>query len=246
MIKSLGFENAILTLKENNALNLKEYVSENDWSVVLNEIITSVGYKKFVYHLCSTNNIEDFIRCIFENLDSITINSIQKQKLLDDTVVTISKYVSLTSILKQFNATDVIKEICKLCNDIQYPTSKIVESAFSIMKPNIDELIPSFPHITVVNLNNKVLDRSSSNAKSLSSFIQQILKYTERFEDNDLTKNLQQYYITNLEREIKYLPKVKPNNDTLKPLVFNLFDKIPMSSILRYCSEYINKNSENT
>uniref|UniRef100_A0A1Y1KP09 Telomere-associated protein Rif1 N-terminal domain-containing protein n=1 Tax=Photinus pyralis TaxID=7054 RepID=A0A1Y1KP09_PHOPY len=230
-------------LQENDTFKLTAFIKEADWSEVLDKIVKEGGLQKFFSVLNKVPNISPktvLSTCIEHSL-----------QMYDLTI----PHLGLESI---------INDMHKMCIRSNVPVESFFKYVFCKFTPSIDDLIPSFPHINVVQFGNSTITRKKMKEKELTTFIERILISVESKEictdisrnvilpllnENDLTDCViatasSDSILKICGNLVKHLPKAKPMEDEYETLALCIFDKIPTADLLRYVAKHLNKAAD--
>ncbi|KAK4875071.1 hypothetical protein RN001_011493 [Aquatica leii] len=246
-------------LQDNAAFRLSSLIEEKDWPQLLKEVITKISLKKFVSLLCSIPEVSstDILQMLIdESMPKYDNNNFLE---VGRHICRVIESSSPSVILKHLTLERIIEETFHKCNDSKSSTLDFFKETFRVFAPTIDDIIPSFQYINVINLQNQSAQR---NQEDLLTFIQRILtivdtskvclfipkeKMLSSFTKDELVDNFVSNstspcdIIQTCERLVCDLPQAKLADNTYQSLVSSLFSKIPLADLCRYFSNHLNK-----
>lgn len=246
-------------LQDNAAFRLSSLIEEKDWPQLFKEAITKISLKKFVSLLCSIPEVSstDILQMLIdESMPKYDNNNFLE---VGRHICRVIESSSPSIILKHLTLERIIEETFHKCNDSKSSTLDFFKETFRVFAPTIDDIIPSFQYINVINLQNQSAQR---NQEDLLTFIQRILtivdtskvclfipkeKMLSSFTKDELVDSFVSNstspcdIIQTCERLVCDLPQAKLADNTYESLVSSLFSKIPLADLCRYFSNHLNK-----
>ncbi|KAF5284698.1 hypothetical protein FQR65_LT13451 [Abscondita terminalis] len=250
-------------LRDKGEFSLSSFVNEKDLFIVLKEAINNMGLRKFITLLYSIPDVSSTSTLQMLIDESIRMCKDDNSSELQRTISRLIQNSPPSVVLQHLNIQEIIKEVCQMCNDSKLSKTDFFASAFEVLTPTIEEIIPSFHNIQLIKLQEKSAERSEEN---LLTFIERVLPIVDNskvclmipkknmlplFTREELTERVIECstsscdIVDSCEKLIRQLPSAKTDENTYEPLFFSLFDKTPTSDICRYISKYFSKFADN-
>lgn len=145
---------------------------DKDWNTVTSDMIQRLGLHKIIALLSGTLNLTPakFAMKVFETLP----NDINKDSTLERIASHALRLIPLQNVLKNFGMYHTVNALYAMKQKSDFTLEDFFLHATLKFSPNINDMIPCFKNIKIVQVDNTILEVTEENKKDLNTFVEKV------------------------------------------------------------------------